>query len=86
MGNFLLRFLNDGFSQHATFAYSTFSDWFYYFFILLKNLQKLYKIPQKKDGARLPRTTDCPDHPQIRPASMIFEYPNCIPFYDYNLW
>ena len=50
MGNFLLRFLNDGFSQHATFAYSTFSDWFYYFFILLKNLQKLYKIPQKKMG------------------------------------
>ena len=75
MGNFLLRFLNDAFSQDATFAYPAFSDWFYYFFILLQNRQKLYKIPQKMMGRG-----------SLGPASMIFEYPNCIPFYDYNLW
>ena len=42
---------------------------------------KNYANSEEKDGARLPK-----DHPQIRPASMIFEYPNCIPFYDYHLW
>ena len=94
MGNFLLRFLNDGFSQHATFAYPTFSDWFYYFFILLKNLQKLYKIPQKKTGRgslgppTVWTTPKSAQHPWFLNTPIAFRFMITIfgKFVEYKIW